>query len=310
MGQFFSPGSKTEGSILRSLSAQDSEQALKGMQGLFVQIREWQVEVGGPQKISTGSVLDLANAMSAPFQTEHLIGYLRLAAVDHLAALASLMVDAKAQHILAPYSLIRSALEVASTALWVLSDQDPRSIAIKTLKQEHANLNDLEKANTTLGVPADDLVARRERLNDVVLRNGMKKDGIKAATPGVLATLERTAAAYELGKDPVLMWQMCSGATHGRQWITGFLTLMQAQDDGTSEVISGQLVSNEQALFIATYVACQLVRRLDTVQAKLSGTEGHAGESFFRKNDSGLVLPRPGIYLPGGRPLRGRSASM
>lgn len=306
MGQFFSPGSKTEGSIIRSLSAQDSEQALKGLQGLFAQIREWQTEAGGPQKISAGSVLDLANSMTSPFQTEHLIGYLRLTAIDHLAALASLMVDAKAQHILAPYSLIRSALEVASTALWVISEQDPRSIAVKTLRQEHSNLNDLEKANTTLGVPADDLVVRRGRLNDVVLRNGMKKDGIKDPPPGVLKSLERTAAAYGLGKDPVLMWQMCSGATHGRQWITGFLTLMQAHDDGVSEVISGQLVSNEQAMFIATHVACQLIRRLNTVQAKLSAPEGRTGESFFRKNDSGLVLPRPGLYLPRGRPPQGR----
>lgn len=284
-------------SILRTRTMEEDQDAWRQLSKLFREIEEWHAAVSGTHPVHAQSPLGIADELSDPFQASHAVGYLRLTAVDHLHALRTLMQEAQSQHIFAPFSVIRSALESASTALWILTDPDPRAIAVRSLKQEWVNLRELRHAYQTIGAPEKDLTARYQRFDAVIEKNRMKKDGITANPPGSLKMLQRACDAFELGSVPVLMWQMCSGATHGRNWITGFLTMMEAQDDGVSKIVKGRLTSDAQAILVATYAACDVVRRLFTVMQNRARLEYHTGAAF-QKAAPGLLVPTPGLYLP------------
>lgn len=267
------------------------------MARLFLEVEEWHARVADTLPVHPNSVLGIANELSEPFQASHSVSYLRLTAVDHLHALRMLMKEARAQHVFAPFSLIRSALESASAALWILGDPNPRTISVRSLTHEWTNLRDLGNAYETVGAPEKDIASRREAFDMVLARNRMKRDGIKANPPGSLKILRAAAETFRLGTVPVLMWQMCSGATHGRNWVTGLLTMMEAHDDGISKVIAGRLTSDEQAIVLAAYAACDVVRRLFSVLESRSRPKGHTG-SAFTKAVPELLVPSPGLYLP------------
>lgn len=284
-------------SFLRTRSPEESQELHDILGILFTEVEEWHEAIAETLENHPNSALGIASDLTAPFQASHAVSYLRLTAVDHLHALRTLMKEARAQHIFAPFTLLRASLENAATALWILSDPAPRSIAVRTLKLEWANLCDLEKAHKTVDAPEEAITVRKRTFEDLLLQNGLKKDGIKANPPGALKIIQQATTAFGLGSNPVLMWQMCSAAMHGRKWVTGFLTMMDAQDDGISKVISGRLTSDEQAIVQAAYAACALVRRLFQVQEMRSRPEGHLGESFKEPTQK-LIVPPRGLALP------------
>lgn len=285
------------GSVLRTRTAKESQEFHDTLARLFVEVEEWNELVSDPVQVHPDSVMGFADALSDPLQVSHAVGYLRLTAVDHLHALRTLMKEAQAQHIFAPYSLLRASIESSASALWVLSDSEPRSVAVRSLKLEWSNIRDRENAYATVQAPGKNLEEWKKTFDDLLSRNALRKEGIKANPPGALKILQAASKTFGLGTTPALMWQMCSGATHGRKWVTGFLTMMEAEDDGISKIIGGRLTSDEQAIVLATYVACDLVRRLLQVQALYSKPTGHTGNSFV-KGSPKLLVPNHGLLLP------------
>ena len=283
--------------FLRTRTEEERQDALEYLTQLFSEVEGWHERVSTTHSVHAASSLGVANELSGPFQASHSVGYLLLTAVDHLHALRTLMKEAHAQHVFAPYSLIRAALEAASAALWILAEDDPREIAVRALKLEYVNLRDVANAYRTVGAPMTDTKARMELLDGVISRNRMQRDGIKASPPGSLKILEAACKAFDAGDTPVLMWQMCSGAAHGRNWVSGFLTMMEARNDPEAKIISGRLTSDEQAILLAMFAACDLVRRLFAVQQQRSARQAHTGQSFQRPNQN-LLVPKRGLYLP------------
>jgi hypothetical protein len=127
---------------IKGLPLSDSQRAWAGMRMDFGEIGHWHAAGADAHTEAPGSLLNVVDALTEPHQTSHLIGYLLHTAVDHLHALRMLMENAGTQHTFAPYTLIRCAIESASTALWILQDDDPRSVAVRTLKLEYAGLLD------------------------------------------------------------------------------------------------------------------------------------------------------------------------
>lgn len=285
------------GSILRTRKQEESDELQSILGRLFSEVEGWHELVADSLSVHPNSALGVANGLSAPFQASHAVGYLRLTAIDHLHALRTLMKEARAQHIFAPFTLLRASIESSATALWILSDPEPRSIAVRTLKLEWTNIGDRGKAYDTVGAPEKDLEAWKKAFDEILIQNALHKDGIKARFPGALKILQDASKTFDLGTTPTLMWQMCSGATHGRNWVSGFLTMMDAQDDGISKVISGRLTSDEQAIVLAAYAACDLVRRLFQVQELHSRPAGHNGDSFMKKAP-GLLVANRGLLVP------------
>lgn len=282
---------------MRTRKPEESQDLHRALRRLFFEVEEWHRLIADTLPIHPNSALGIADALSAPFRTSHAVSYLRLTAVDHLHALRSLMKEAQAQHIFAPYSLLRASIESAASALWIMADPSPRSMAIRSLKLEWANLQDRERAYETMDASDESLVLWRADFEQVLAENGMKKEGIKARQKSILAVIQEASSSYTLGKNPALMWQMCSGATHGRNWVTGMLTMMEATDDGVSQVISGRLTSDEQSIVLAAYAACDLVRCLFRVQALHSKPDGHFGKSFTKVTPK-ILIPSRGLLLP------------
>ena len=262
----------------------------------FAEITEWQEEGINTVPVAAGSLLSAIDTMTDPYQVSHHIGYLLHTAVDHLHALTTLMGQAGAQHTFAPYTLIRAAMENASTALWILQPEDPRGKAERSLKLEYVDLNDLKRANTTADSEAGHDEVRLEVFNNCLSRHNWSEHKVKTRPPGPLAIIQETSKHYDVFGSAI-MWQMCSAATHGRRWARQYLTMFEAEDDGRSKVLSGKLTSSESAIAMALQIACNLVRKAKTVRGVHSKDPSHSGASFVR-TVTNLRTVQSGLYLP------------
>jgi hypothetical protein len=263
----------------------------------FAEISNWQAAGLNSHAAVPGSLLDIVDAMTEPNQASHLIGYLLHTAVDHLHALKMMMDNAGAQHTFAPYTLIRGAIENASTALWILQEDEPRSVAVRALKLQYVDLLDQERAATSVDPAAglnEDLL---RHFDGCLARNGLTGEGVKSRPPGQLRIIEETSKHFDIPHSGIT-WQMCSAAAHGRKWAWKLLTLFETQDDdGVSRVLNGRLTSNEMSIAVALDVACNVVRKAREVRSLHSRKPSHTGDSFL-KPEPALQVVRPRLYVP------------
>lgn len=243
-----------------------------------------------------GSLLHIADAMSEPHQASHVVGYLLLTAVDHLHALKAVMVDAGSQHTFAPYTLIRGAIENASTALWVLQQDDPRSVAVRALTLEYRGLIDQKRASRAVDAKAEIDEDLLQIFEDSLKRHGFTHVEVKTA-PQQLGLIEGVSKHFNI-RNAALTWQFCSAAAHGRQWAWKYLTRFEPRnDDGVSKVLSGQLTSNETIIAYSLHTSCNLVRRALAVRRQQSGLGSHTGASFV-KPKLPLQVVQPTLFMP------------
>jgi hypothetical protein len=297
--QSYGPDNKeaTLDAHIEGLPQSDSQRAWASMHIDFAEIDRWQAAGSDAHTEAPGSLLNVVDGLTEPHQSSHLIGYLLHTAVDHLHALAMLMENAGTQHTFAPYTLVRGAIESASAVLWILQDSNPRSVAIRTLKLEYANLVDQERAANTVEPSAGIDEVLLARFDECLSRNGLTGEGIKSRPPGPLMMIKKTSEQFNLPRS-AMTWQLCSAAAHGRPWAKRLLTLFEAQeDDGVSKVVSGRLMSNEMAIAVALHAACNVVRKAHEVRNRYARNPSHTGASFV-KRESGLHFSRLGLYLP------------
>lgn len=275
----------------------ESARAWAGMRRDFAAISDWHEGNIKSYETAPGSLLHLADAMSEPHQASHVVGYLLLTAVDHLHALRMVIVDAGSQHIFAPYTLIRGAIENASTALWVLQQDEPRSIAVRALTLEYRGLLDQIRAARAVDHTAEIDKDLQDIFTACLDRHGFTQKEVKTALQH-LPLIDEISTHFHV-RNAALTWQFCSAAAHGRQWAWRYLTVFQAQDDdGVSKVLNGQLTSNETIIAYSLNTACNVVRKALTVRKLHSRDASHTGTSLV-KSESALDVVRAGLYLPG-----------
>lgn len=284
----------------QQLSPREADLAWTGMSFDFQRIEEWHKAARRAHETASGSQLAVTDAMTKPHQVSHLIGYLIHTAIDHLHALKALITDAGVQHTFAPYTLIRGAIEAASTSLWLLHDADPLDIARRALTLEYTNLGDQRRATKSVDPSAGYDEDRLEILRDVLNRNHMTVRDVKDP---VTVTTQIQMAAKRFGLTAsYLTWQMCSAAAHGRPWAQQFLTLFEAEDDdGLSETLSGQLSSNQLALALSLHTACEVLDKALTVRDRYSRNPDHPGTSFTPSGNKLHVVNRQ-LFVPSPHP--------
>jgi hypothetical protein len=208
-----------------------------------------------PPEVQAGSSMRrLDDALGDPFQMSHLVTGAQVAAVDHFVASRNLIFTAGTLHPWAALSLARGALETSATAAWLLSSPVDSDRYKRSLRLNHQDLLDQIKFETRFAQerPAQfervsgshaDLVARLEERRARLLQRAVDL-GLDKTWVG--AWLSWQAILDMVGKElqpkldqelsPLLIWQLLSGATHGRRWagLTGLAREIVADHaDGT-----------------------------------------------------------------------------
>ncbi|WP_422758471.1 hypothetical protein [Paenarthrobacter sp. C1] len=236
----------------------------------FVDIDRLQQLLQSALPLAERSVLWLDDRFTRPYQTSHAVNYLILTAVDHLHCLKTVMQDADAQHIFAPFTLIRSAIETASTALWLLNPKDRKTRITRSLRLEANNIAMLGRAYGTMGVDvAETTRMRLELLSAAVEKSQVDKDVVMGSYPSVQTIISTATKEAGLSRWIFGAWQLSSGSTHGKTW-AGAHTSTFTPDAGSSteDVFNGCLSSDEASISKVLLAALAVINRALRLQAR------------------------------------------
>lgn len=178
---------------------------------------QWMERVGDPAtfRIEPGSSLAGDNAVATELRMSTPAQMGTVVAVEHLHALKVLIVDARSLHPIAPFSLVRGAIESAATAYWVLSPRSRNERVMRALRWYSRDARD----NHSFDLRSDPAQVERRlnRIGAVAEARGLDPG---VATGGFRMTpiLTEVDESADLGVKP--MWQLCSGFAHGRLWST------------------------------------------------------------------------------------------
>ncbi|MEJ1115504.1 hypothetical protein WBN73_13910 [Paenarthrobacter sp. CCNWLY172] len=272
--------------FIRTYTPEQRRRILDSISRQLNRVEDWHARRHAqPLLVRRGSLLDAADELARPFQASHKIKQQLTNAIDHLHALRALLVNAGVQHIYAPYTLIRPALEGAVGVLFIFMDATPQSVALRTLRDEHSSILEMHKAAITIGVPEDaadaEKAKRTKLIDDVIDTASFRKSDVKGATKSMTKKMELVTRFYHLGPMPHSMWQICSAASHGTRWALPMLAMFDADDDGKSPTITGQIVSDEATILRSLMTACDVLERAFTVVDAHCLPTGHNGQSFI-----------------------------
>lgn len=193
---------------------------------IFQVIDEWQNMVDHPApEVEPGSDLAFDTARSGTYDVGHAAWSGIAVAIDHLHALRELIVKAGSLHTYAPFSLIRSAMDNASLALWLIGPDDSDERVLRCLRVASENVRQSRDARAVLGPRApqpprpDDV--RLQEITDIANALGINSRGAAGARWAGYERIVEEAATLTRILDPgatAFLWRACSAFGHGRQW--------------------------------------------------------------------------------------------
>lgn len=264
---------------------EERAEASRSLTQCFADIERLDELVKSPLSVEDGSVLWLDDRFTRPFQTSHIVNYLILTAVDHLHCLKTVMQDAESQHIFAPFTLIRSSIEAATTAVWLLSPNDRRTRVTRSLQSERNNLSMFEKAYATMGVDTRESSAPRlALLRAAVDKSGIDIDAVMGSSPSVQTIIKKASKEAGLSRWILAAWQLSSGSAHGKSWAgVHTSTFTETEGSSTEEVLSGVLTSDEISIVRVLFAALAVVNRAIRLQERRAKRRPQSpGESFVK----------------------------
>lgn len=259
--------------------------ARHNLSNLFADIEQLHETFQSTPSVEERSVLWFDDRLTRPYQTSHVVSYLLLTAVDHLHCLRTVMVEAKSQHIFAPFTLIRSAIESASTAVWLLSPKDRAVRVTRSLQLERNNLTMFGKALTAIGIdPETSIAARLALLQEAVQRAGADSGAVMGSFPAVQTIIRKASEEARMPRLVLGAWQLSSGSAHGKTWAgQQTSTFVESPETSTADVLSGVLTSNETAIYQVLFPALVVVNRGMELQSMRGSRRLQAsGASFIR----------------------------
>ncbi len=225
---------------------------------MFARIEDWLGMTGLPSpEIEPGSPLAGDARKSPEHQVAHGAWMGVVHAVDHLHAVKTLIADARVVHPHATYTLLRSAMENAATAMWLLEPPPRPERLRRRLKLAHHEAWESSQVRKVL--PTDAPVGKRspqERMDAVRdLARSLHLDPSDVSGRFSYESVVRSAGeASKLGADlSALLWRLCSGFAHGRYWASlSFLERTEIARAGESGVLDVRLSSDvDQVLTVA-----------------------------------------------------------
>jgi hypothetical protein len=199
---------------------------------MFAIIDEW-VKITGqlPPEVEPGSPLAGDARKSPKLQVGHAAWNGVMHSVDHLHALRALLGQAQILNLGAPYTLIRSAMENAATAVWLLEPPRRPERLRRRLKLAHHEAWEESKVHELL--PAKALEGKRSAQERMVKIRALAAELDLSDVAGqfsyerIIREVGKTTLQEDDEPSPdrlspedqaALAWRLCSGFAHGRYW--------------------------------------------------------------------------------------------
>lgn len=209
---------------------------------------------------ASGSPLGADDGRTHPFQTSHAVWHALSHAVDPLNCLRSVLRDAGAIHMYAPYSLIRAALENASAAAWMLHPASRAERVIRRLRFAALDVRSGKRAIRLLDTTVRPETERLDELRDIARRAGLDAAAaVRHVAYGEI--VEEAGKALSPDSQAVLfVWRLCSGITHGDLWTTLNAAERVELPGAPAGMVSLKITANVEKLKFAASIATHMTK--------------------------------------------------
>lgn len=209
-----------------------------------------------------GSPLCADDERTDPYQLSHAAWHSLSHAVDHLHCVRTLLRDAGVIHMFAPYSLVRSALENASAAVWLLRPTSRSERIGRRLRFAAVDIRNGEEAKRLTGqIGPRSEQEQMDQLREIAKRAGVDEAGAVRRV-GYKEIIQDATSTLVPGPNMILFsWRMCSGMTHGDLWPTLGVSERVELPGAPSGIGTFKITANVQALMYVTAFAIHLTRQ-------------------------------------------------
>ena len=208
-----------------------------------------------------------------PYQLSHAVTSAINIAADHLEAFRALLVDAHRTHPWAHHTLLRSAVENASSAIWLVGPDDPVERRYRRLRLAAHDAWESGEAQKIHGLAAPSgrsAATIRQRIREMA-----PDDRDPLAGYFSYKSVVRDAATYAQQEADVLelLWRAESGLAHGRQWASIVMLTKETSPSSEDGVLQVLMTVSVEKLMPAAATALNLVRTAQALYAKRSETQ-------------------------------------
>jgi hypothetical protein len=164
------------------------------------------------------SPMAVDNRRTHPLEIAHSLQTLITVAVEHLHALAGLVRKAGLLHNSPPFTLCRSSIEAAATAVWMLQPADSWRERVRRLViYQRQDRHDYEVVSRLLqertgGALPRTLAQRQDWLDKMIEANGITDLPRSFSITHVIVEVDKGSKHFET------YWRTASAFAHGRQW--------------------------------------------------------------------------------------------
>ncbi|MEU4312417.1 hypothetical protein [Nocardia sp. NPDC024068] len=201
-------------------SEYERERDIPNWDDLALMIEQWRKRVVTLETldIAPGSSMAGDDRASAPWRVSHSVDSNIDVAVDALHAVKSLVHDQQILHTVAPYVLVRGALETLAAAYWILHPHSRDTRITRALRWYTKNFRDQANALSAREDLGYDGIERRLALvTGVASRRGL--DPNEATRRLTSTAMVEDTDTHGPVPNVMYMWQLCSGYAHGRPWV-------------------------------------------------------------------------------------------
>jgi hypothetical protein len=164
------------------------------------------------------SPMEVDNRRTHPLEIAHSLQTLITVAVEHLHALAGLVRTAGLLHNSPPFTLCRSSIEAAATAVWMLQPTDSWRERVRRLviyqrqdRYDYEVVSRLVQERTGAALPIT-LGQRQDWLDNMIEANRITDLPRSFSITQVIVEVDKGSKHFET------YWRTASGFAHGRQW--------------------------------------------------------------------------------------------
>lgn len=216
---------------------------------MFADIDKWLDMTTTPTApVEPGSPLAGDARKSPDLQVAHAAYSAIVVAVDHLHSFKTSLAEAKLLHTHAPFTGLRAATEASATALWLLDPATRQERIRRRLKLARHEAWEAGNVQRLLPPAASAKVrSSSERIDEIkalAKRHGLDPSDV-CGRFSYEHVVREAGEASKLGGDMAeLLWRLCSGFAHARDWAAlGFLDRQEVQRD-KDDVVSIRLTSS------------------------------------------------------------------